>query len=81
MTIKNEIKKEKEQKNTLVQEIKELKSKAMEDVAASEKNNKELNDKIKELNSKIAAEEKNKNQLITKQKSQITEINTLKAEN
>lgn len=44
----------------------------MEDIAVSEKNNKELNDKIKELNSKIAAEEKNKNQLITKQKSQIT---------
>ncbi len=53
----------------------------MEDAVVVEKNYKELNDKIKELNSKISAEEKNKNQLITKEKSQVTEINTLKAEN
>ena len=38
-----------------------MKSKAIEDASIVEKNNKELNDKIKELNSKILAEEKNKN--------------------
>ena len=44
-----------------MQEIKELKSKAIEDALIVEKNNKELNDKIKELSSKIVAEEKSKN--------------------
>lgn len=66
------MKKEKEQKGKFTEELKEVKNKILEDQGGNDKVIKEINEKVKELNSKIILEEKAKQELVNKEKGYLT---------